>query len=222
MFGRPVEVWLTRVPTRAAEPSTAETSLLTPGERARRAAMSFPDRRAEYTVGRALVRRMLGARLGLPPHRVPLGEDVDGRPFLIGERNGRPRYDFNLSHSGTWLALAVSSGLRVGVDIEQVVARGSDRTLARRYFTESERALLSRGSPRRYPERWYRIWTTREAHAKARGVGIRGLADPMDGHGIRWQRRSLPVSRGYAGSVVALAPTSRHDHSPTTDTRGTT
>ncbi|MFD0885749.1 4'-phosphopantetheinyl transferase family protein, partial [Streptosporangium algeriense] len=143
--------------------------------------------------------------LGLPPRRVPLTEDARGRPALRGDR---PRYDFNLSHSGNRLALSVARGLRVGIDVERVTERDGVAVIARRYFGDRERQRLDRSSDRSYLERWYRIWTTREAHAKARGTGVSGIAAPLDGHGSLWCRRSVRVGDHYVASVVALTPKS--------------
>ncbi|MFD0885012.1 hypothetical protein ACFQ08_10680, partial [Streptosporangium algeriense] len=67
MFSRPVEVWVTTLWPGTAEGTAPEIRWLSDEERARRARISGHEQRAQFTVGRALARRVLGERLGLPP-----------------------------------------------------------------------------------------------------------------------------------------------------------
>ncbi len=202
MFGRLVEVWVTTLWPGAGDDAAPTARWLSDGERARCSMISGRDQRAQFTVGRALVRHILGHRFGMPPRQVPLTEDIKGRPCLRGHSG----YDFNLSHSGTRVALVVARGMRVGVDIERLVERDSAVAISQRYFDDRERSLLERISDRAYLDHWYQIWTTREAHAKARGSGIRGLCDPLNGYRSDWLRRSMQIGERYVGSVVALHP----------------
>lgn len=215
MFGRPVVVWVAALrPDADPDPDAAALrGILAPDELRRVASISHVDARLEYAAGRLLLRRVLSRLLGTAPAAVRLAVEPGGRPALVPGPGGRPAFDFNLSHSGGHLALAVSRSLRVGVDIERLDRNQSPdtlttlATLSRRYFTGAEQGLLAaRAGTDTYLERWYRIWTTKEAHAKARGVGVRGLTDPLTGHGIRWQRRHLAVAHRCLGSVVVLHP----------------
>ncbi|MGW1838144.1 4'-phosphopantetheinyl transferase family protein [Streptomyces sp. NPDC002067] len=207
LFGRPVEVWLARIRPRTPVASAGAAPELTAQERDTLDAIGDGLHRLQHAGGRVLVRRVLGAELGVPPRRVPLARGAGGRPCLDpGAPGARAPYDFNISHSGPYVALAVTSGMRVGVDIERLAARDASAALARRLFTPHERTLLTRPGSPRHLARWYRIWTTREAHAKARGAGVGGLRDPMTGHGTRWQRGHVALAGPYTGSVVALRP----------------
>jgi 4'-phosphopantetheinyl transferase len=208
-FGRRIDVWVAAIrPNTYLDPDTPVLRAFLPeGELRRLSAIDHAEARAEYAAGRLLVRSVLAERLGTAPTRIRIGEEPGGRPRLERGLGGRPTDDFNLSHSGGRLALCVSRNLRVGVDIERVDSTRPLQALACRYYTADEQTLLNAHTGTdAYADCWYRIWTTKEAHAKARGIGVRALAEPLDGHGTRWRRHPIPVAPGFAGSVVALHP----------------
>jgi 4'-phosphopantetheinyl transferase len=188
-------------------------ALMSAEELQRMASMVSPGIQQQYAAGRALTRLVLSRRLSMPARRVPLATDGNGRPYLHGGHGptaGRPArhrvLDFNLSHSGGYVALAVCSGMRVGLDIELQQSRPTAPALARRFFSPDECALLDRSDERSYSRRWHRIWTTREAHAKAGGIGVRALAALPADRGHSWQSCNLDIADGYIGTVVALPP----------------
>lgn len=112
--------------------------------------------------------------------------------------------DFNLSHSGNQVAVAVARGLRVGIDIECVIDRDNAADVASRVFSEAERDLLMRTSPAGYLARWYQIWTMREAYVKAQGTGLSGIAAELPDSGTSWLAHGVRgVAQGYAATAVA-------------------
>jgi 4'-phosphopantetheinyl transferase len=56
----------------------------------------------------------------------------------------------------------------VGVDIEDTTRRTDVEAIAQRYFAPSERRDLAQAGR----ERFYELWTLKEAYLKARGLGI--------------------------------------------------
>jgi 4'-phosphopantetheinyl transferase len=186
LLGRRVETWSAIVP-RGWKPPDDNT-------------IPFADERRVSAAGRLLARRVLGRKLGLPPHRVPITVDADGRPCL-----STPSYDFNLSHSGDRVVLAVAAGLRVGVDVERLDERAGRIEVARKVFAAREHESLVHADRRHYLRRWYRIWTTREAYCKALGIGALRVASALDERGPRWARATVPVTGDYMCSVVAVA-----------------
>ena len=205
MFGRPVQTWLARIAPPRGLAGPAGLRLLSEDELARMDRLVSGQVRQEFAAGRALARLALGRWLAMPPRQVRLAVDAESRPMLAGPR-GLAAIDFNLSHSGDLVTVAVAGGLRLGIDVELRTDRASAPALARRFFSPAENAILERSGPADYSLRWHRIWTTREAHAKARGIGVRAIGAPLAGHGRSWQRAGVPVPAGYAGSLVALAP----------------
>jgi 4'-phosphopantetheinyl transferase len=198
MFGRPVLTALTRI---SDSPEPIDTRLLSDDEREHLARIAGPVQQREYAAGRTLVRQVVGRFAGIPPRRVPVAVDEQGRPYVKGSG-----LDVNLSHSGGFVALALGSGVRVGIDLERRVPQPAADELARRFFSPREYDHLRRGHPEQFLPRWYRIWTTREAHAKARGIGVRGISAPLERHGRDWQRHEPAAPAHFTASVVALAP----------------
>ncbi len=103
-----------------------------------------------------------GGKHGKPRLALPAAAD-DGRLAAL---------HFNLSHADNALALAVTFGRRVGIDIE-VVDPGVDvLAVARTHFTAEEFEWFRVLSAREGLVAFYRLWTRKEALVKADGRGI--------------------------------------------------
>ena len=72
-----------------------------------------PGRQREYLLGRILLRRLLAERLGCPPDTLVFRTSEHGKPTLVSHD-----WQFNLSHSGDWLVLALCQQGPLGVDVE--------------------------------------------------------------------------------------------------------
>lgn len=111
--------------------------------------------------------RSLGAGL-LLRHYVgpgPFSYGEYGKPFLPG---GPP---FSLSHGGDLVVLAVGKeGTELGVDVEKI-DRPWREAVARRLFTKEEQLWLCGSS-----ERFFRLWTRKEAVLKCCGSGFSRFA----------------------------------------------
>lgn len=80
---------------------------------------------------------------------------------------GRERVPLSLSHSAGHAAVAASRrALRVGVDLEHIRPRDV-MGLARFAFSEAEQAQLAALAPEARSERFYILWTLKEAFTKA-------------------------------------------------------
>jgi phosphopantetheinyl transferase len=123
--------------------------------------------RDRFFAAHALKRRLLGVLLDAPGARLRFEHRWAGKPQLVGRE-----LQFNLSHSGDWVALAISRSAPVGVDIEQ-----GDTALPEGMLSVArhpkDRLVPEPDSP---AERFYTAWTLKEAVSK--GVGI-GLALPF-------------------------------------------
>lgn len=127
--------------------------------------------------------------------------------FSIGAQ-GKPRLadtshalDFNLSHSGEWLACAVTAGQPVGLDIEACKPERKVMTLARRFFREEEVAALGCCDDATANDRFYDFWTLKESAVKARG-GL--LVSGLESRGFALAYESDPVpENGRIGLTTA-------------------
>ncbi len=136
--------------------------------------------------------------------------EASGKPIAVDE-TGRSSLSISASHSGSRLALACASGGIVGVDVERHRARDF-AALAGHAFGAVEQELVANGGERAF----YRIWTLREAIAKATGAGLvmaidrkdRASRGPAEGcwtqssEGERWHFAHYPLGRDYS---LALA-----------------
>ncbi|WP_326738876.1 4'-phosphopantetheinyl transferase family protein [Streptomyces sp. NBC_01022] len=216
-FGRRVETWVADIGAVPGPDGLRAAELTSRAEAERAVHIGAPGGRVRYTAGRALARWVLASRLGCSPAEVPLVIGRNGRPELWVPDGQLWRYeqnpaglDFNLSHAGDQVAVAVARGLRVGIDIERVTGRRNATELAERVFSKAERGLLARTAPAGYLARWYRIWTTREAYIKAYGIGLSGIADELPGPGTDWLAHEVrSAAPGYVATAVACRDNSR-------------
>lgn len=89
---------------------------------------------------------------------------------------------FSISHTGNFAA-AVLSDSEIGLDIEAIDVSREVLHIASRYFTNDEQAELSHAAD--VNERFYELWTAKEARAKLDGRGLGALLSgdaPCDVH----------------------------------------
>ncbi len=99
-----------------------------------------------------------------PQEPLPAMEDVNGRPALSTEGF----LDFNFSHSGSMVACAVSSSLRIGLDLEE--KRPLDLNNYVRTMGHEEWRTIRR---HKHPSTLFlKNWTYKEALSKAMGKGL--------------------------------------------------
>ncbi|MBE1456921.1 4'-phosphopantetheinyl transferase [Nocardiopsis terrae] len=158
----------------------------------------FDHDRRQYSVAHAMLRRVLALETGVPESGLEFGRTARGRPFLREPEGGWPRgaggIDFNLSHCRGTNALAVVRHRRVGVDVERCDRRDFDLDRLVGAFTTEERGWISAmPDPAERARAGLRLWTLKEAYAKARGLGL-GL--PFDSFAFH-----LAPGRGVLGFV---------------------
>jgi 4'-phosphopantetheinyl transferase len=194
------------------------SSLLAPDERARAERFRFARDKRRYTVGRGVLRQILGRYLGVAPQQLAFTYNTHGKPALA-ELYAHTGIRFNLSHSGELALYAVSCERDVGVDIEQLRDGIDEIAIAERFFSAAERAELQALPPAERKIAFFRCWTRKEAYIKAHGDG---LAMPLDQFSVplehqpsskrivtsdareseRWSFVSLDCHPAYAAAVV--------------------
>jgi 4'-phosphopantetheinyl transferase len=160
---------------------------LSPEELARRARLRRATDRAEYLLAHAIARYVLCRRLGVGLADLEFRDDEHGRPSLTSERDGD--LDFNISHAGGAVSLAVVRNGRVGVDIEDA-GRSVSASALRGWMADDEIRALDAMSGARGRRSTIAIWSAREALAKALGYGL-----SLDRHAIAFAIGSDDVAR---------------------------
>jgi len=197
------------------------TALLSPDERQHAQRLRFADDARDYAVAHALLRRELSRGSSIAPSAWSFDRGEHGKPFLAGHGATRPA--FSLSHTRGLVTCAIAPPqVAIGVDVEATRRDLDAARLARRFFAATEVAALVALPARARSERFYDLWTVKEAVVKALGralppalahVAVRLDADgrveitpPDDAPGGVWQVALFTPAEGYRLAVAALRP----------------
>jgi 4'-phosphopantetheinyl transferase len=157
-------VWLLdcrRFSDQALEPFAA---WLGPSEQQRLARFGRRLRRRQFLAGRVLLRRALAPVLGIPAASVSLVERRDNAPLL--DLPDSTEVGFSVSHSGHWVACAVSATTKLGLDVELPDGRRDIGALAAQAFDPGQQAWLASLPPQEGTRAFYRMWSAAEARFK--------------------------------------------------------
>ncbi|WJF91879.1 4'-phosphopantetheinyl transferase superfamily protein [Paraburkholderia bonniea] len=162
---------------------------------------------ARFAAVRAALRVLLARLLGCTPHELVLTRDAHGRPQLA---SGAAALDFNVSHSGGYGLIALSTVGRVGVDIEQRRADFDWRAVAALTLDHAEQvALAACATPAAQNHAFYDSWVAKEALLKAAGVGVvEGLhiapLTPRTSEQVAWCAAARARWPEFAAAWVAM------------------
>jgi len=184
-------------------------------DRERAARFHFADDRARFILGRGLLRKCLGHYLEQKPETIELAYTDLGRPILPHDKD----VHFNISHTQDLVAIALTSGARIGIDLEYAQPHSDLIELAGRIFSADDLKLFQALPSREKTDAFYRAWTRKEAYLKARGEGIAeglqlisvsfgseetvSIIDSRDEAATStWRLRALPLPGGYTGNLA--------------------
>jgi 4'-phosphopantetheinyl transferase len=193
--------------------------LLDPAEQAQQRRFHFARHRHQYLIARALLRSTLSLYAdAVAPAQWRFCSNRYGKP-AIANVLAAPLC-FHLAHTERVVALAVSSGGELGVDVESLQRRGDMLGIADRIFSPLEVYQLYQLPPAAQRARFFDFWTLKEAYIKACGKGLtislrhfsyviadNGLVDIVfepqrNDRAERWQFWQVAAS---AGHTLALA-----------------
>lgn len=146
-------------------------SWLSADERDRESRLKFEQDRHRFRVTRAMVRRVLGAYLGIDPAACEFRAEEHGRPVLVNDTGPAP-LTFNLSHADDLILLGVTRARAIGVDVERLRGKKNAAQLAERFFAPFERERVVAEPDASREDLFVRYWTLKEAYIKARGIGL--------------------------------------------------
>lgn len=150
----------------SANPSSASEALLPPGHSELHL---WLERRESLADSGVFIRDVLSRYTGLAPTALGFGRGPHGKPSIVDSCEWLA---FNFSDSGDWLALAVSGGPEVGVDLERCDPQRDVLRLARRCYGPAEIADLEACDASQRSARFYDYWTLKEARVKALGGAL--------------------------------------------------
>jgi 4'-phosphopantetheinyl transferase len=179
---------------------------LSPGEQAR--VKALPEEKAvrQYIVSRAMQRQLLASYVGGSPSDIQFGYVAMGKPTL--SRPNPIGLQFNTTHSGRLVIIAVTAHRDVGVDVEQVRSVPRALKVARRCYSSEEYDRIADLEGEELDREFLSIWVKREGTAKARGDSVwRGLASWKGGElehlAAEFDVEFLDLGPEFVGVVVA-------------------
>lgn len=213
-----VQVWLVPVPDEPG-PLHERTHWLSRDEVERAGRIRHARSRSQFITGRAALRRMLGLYLRIEPDALTFSYQPFGKPCL-DPHQWQTGIRFNVSHSKSWVAIALAEGRDVGVDIEAIEQLEDWHLLADRVFSARELDEMKGLTTTQQAAAFYRGWTRKEAYLKATGEGLIDdlgkirvsllAGEPAELRGVpagagdpqQWTMRAIPMPTGYQGAVV--------------------
>lgn len=217
-----VDLWLCFYDTLDAPAWRATfAALLTPEERARHDRLASPELKLELLAAAALCRHALSRYAPVAPAEWRFSPGEHGKPAIAAPRVEPPLW-FNLSGTRGLAACAVCRATQtVGVDVERLEHTADMLEVAAQFFSTREADALRALAPEQQGERFFSIWTLKEAYVKARGLGIAavplrdftfdlsasaiGLSfEPgLDDDASAWRFASIRVSADHVVAVAA-------------------
>ncbi|MEW9612485.1 4'-phosphopantetheinyl transferase superfamily protein [Shinella sp. S4-D37] len=136
-------------------------AVLDPAERSQAGRFLKQEDTERYRAAHGLVRLLLGAATGRNAADLSFSRRPGGKPFLLDAGS----LDFNLSHGGGWVAVALCRSGRIGIDVEAERPQPFWAEIAGSFLAPDE--IASAGAIGHL-----KIWTAKEAALKAHGAGF--------------------------------------------------
>jgi 4'-phosphopantetheinyl transferase len=121
------------------------------------------ERKRQFLLGRILLRFAVSRLLSLPPDTLSVVERDGNAPGLVLPDSQSVQPSFSLSHSGDWVACAVSLSVNLGVDIELNDPTRSILDVSQMAFHPNEHSWLLQHSEAVRLSVFYQLWCAREA-----------------------------------------------------------
>ncbi len=150
------------------------TRILSEDELVRARRFHFEQHRQRFIAGRGILRSILSRYLNIEPSKINFGYEPRGKPFLDHNFN-ESNLSFNLSHSQDFALYVMSLNNSIGVDLEYVDSKTDVVSLAQRFFSPSEFAVIESAPQEQQHQLFFRYWTCKEAYLKATGTGLKDL-----------------------------------------------
>lgn len=131
----------------------------------------FEKHQRHYRLAHQYLRWVLGQYLNCAPGNVVFTHNEHGKPELSPAHNNQ-HLQFNLSHSESFIAVAIGKQHALGVDIEVIEKHKEVDKLAAHCFSEQELAQLLQLPEGEKNIEFYRHWSRKEAYIKALGTGL--------------------------------------------------
>jgi phosphopantetheinyl transferase len=179
--------------------AVADEGLLADEDLQRAAHFRQAGDRYNFVLGRTMVHHLIRQAGISAPSAFSFADH--GKPFLPG----RPA--FNISHSGAWVACAVSRNALIGIDIETFGHLQDYRALLAVVTHPNERRSIDKVAADEQGAWFKRCWTRKEAVLKAIGSG---LSDDLCSIDVRLEEGEPVLDHPASLRIVDLAVGDEH------------
>ncbi|MDQ2713242.1 MAG: 4'-phosphopantetheinyl transferase superfamily protein [Acidobacteriota bacterium] len=162
-----VHVWRANLDTYRIH-SDRLTASLAPDELNRASRFHFECDRMRYSVSRGLLRLLVGRYVGLRPGAISFAYTLRAKPYLPSPET----LAFNLSHSHGMALYAFAHSCELGIDVERYNPEFEAESIARSFFTPEEVRFILQAPQDNRNERFFFLWSRKEAYIKARAEGL--------------------------------------------------
>lgn len=135
-------------------------------EKVKAARLRFAEDRYTYLLCHTLLRLILSKKLNTKISGIRIIQEGTEKPHLKGNA-----FFFNISHTRDAFAFAISQYTEVGVDLEKVNINIDFKSIITRFFSKEESKFIF-DAPEDSRNRFFLVWTRKEALLKAKGTGI--------------------------------------------------
>ncbi|AMR33656.1 hypothetical protein A0256_20590 [Mucilaginibacter sp. PAMC 26640] len=184
------------------------STVLTQAEKDRGGSYFQQKDRQRFVISRGAQRYILSRYLSIPAHQLIFALGANKKPYLFTNKSAGLHY--NISHAGDWIILVVAKST-VGADVEYKDPGFNFQDILTDNFSADENSFIDEKDSR---ERFYLLWTRKEALLKATGKGLGdhlNLTPSLDGshnmpsilQDVRrdWQTISFEAANDYFGSI---------------------
>jgi 4'-phosphopantetheinyl transferase len=139
---------------------------ISPDEQVRADRFHFEKDRETYITCHSILRLVLSKYLNKNPLEITFNSGINQKPAI----NGDPVF-FNIAHSRETFAIAVSGDFYVGIDLELINQDLDIKPITKSFFSTKEQQYIFK-TDKGTKNRFFLLWTRKEALLKALGTGI--------------------------------------------------
>ncbi len=183
-FGTDNEIHVWKIPL--LEVNERDFTSLSSEEKLRLSSYRNEQSRTIFYSSRIAMRKLFSTYLHILPEAVNFATREHGKPYLE-LHNNTTKFEFNLTHSGEQILLAISTQQSVGIDIEAMRTVPNWQRVAKKVFDNNlMKRLLNTANP---ANEFVKLWTEFEARQKLAGMGVFGSHQQIPGNAtiINWQ-----------------------------------
>lgn len=202
-----VKLWFCSLNSKLSPQQIARfEAILTPEERDKVGRFKLQKAQQQGLIVRAALRLALSQHRSIKPQdwRFEYGEK--GKPRLSAQQRVASGLEFNISHSGDWLVIAIchceQQELQLGVDIERERAHTNFQSIMKHYFTQCEIKDVMALEDESRRKRFFDLWALKESYIKARGLGLALSLQSFQFNFHRMQKVSAEVEKHASLALI--------------------